>query len=295
MGRVWTRTPVAPDGRLGPAAQHPGQRDIRYLERRNALARLAHGHRVGEPSPYVEYTEAEHATWRTVHAALAVAHPAYACRAVLEAREGAPVPADHVPQHGEVGARLRALTGFDFTLAGGVVENKRFLGSMERGYFHAVQFVRHPAMPLYTPEPDVLHDVFGHGIHLSDPRFADLYRTVGRAAMRVRTAEALELISHLYWFTLEYGVMVENGEVKAYGAALLSSYGELAQMARNQVYELDVPRMAATRYQISGYQPVLFAARSLEHLTDFLGAFLDAFDDDTPARLGLPAVRVGEP
>ncbi|CAM5464855.1 Phenylalanine 3-hydroxylase [Streptomyces abikoensis] len=262
------------------------------------MARTARGHRVGDPSPAVAYTEEEHATWRTVHGALAGAHRAYACREALEAAEAAPIPADHVPQHAEVSAGLKPLTGFEFTLAGGFVENRRFLGAMESGYFHAVQFVRHPSVPLYTPEPDVLHDVFGHGIHLASPRFAELYRMFGRTAMRLRTPEALDLISRVYWFTLEFGVMTESAASgagagagasapKAYGAALLSSYGELARLGRCEVRELDVRAIVETPYRVSGYQPVLFGARCMNHLTDFLAGFLADFDDGTAGRLGL--------
>lgn len=154
---------------------------------------------------------------------------------MLAAREAAPIPTDHVPQHAEVADCLQPLAGFRFTLAGGIVPNKRFLGAMAHGYFPAVQYVRHPAMPLYTPEPDVLHDVFGHGTHLTDPWFADLYRTVGRAAARVESADALHLISCLYWYTLEYGVAWEDGRPKAYGAALLSSCGELRRFDQAQI------------------------------------------------------------
>lgn len=295
MSQVWSRTPVTPEGRLGTAAQHPGRSDGLYLQRRNALASLARGHRVGAPSPTVAYTEAEHATWRTVHGALDGAHRAHACREVLDAVEAAPIPADHVPQHAEVSERLKPLTGFEFTLAGGFVENRRFLGAMEDGYFHAVQFVRHPSVPLYTPEPDVIHDVFGHGIHLASPRFAELYRMFGRTATRLETPEALDLISRVYWFTLEFGVMTDSGPgegpgagpPKAYGAALLSSYGELARLDRCEVRELDVHAAVATPYRASGYQPVLFGARCLNHLTDLLAGFLADFDDDTGGRLGL--------
>ncbi len=285
MSDARMRTPVTPDGRLGGAAEHPGRHDRRYLERRAALVRPARGHRVGDPSPHVTYTDSEHATWRTAHAALTAAHREHAHRAVLEAAEDAPMPADHIPQHAEVSARMRELSGFAFTLAGGFVENRRFLGSMERGYFHAVQFVRHPSIPLYTPEPDVIHDVFGHGIHLSSPRFAELYRLFGRAALRVRTRQALELISRVYWFTLEFGVMADRGETKAYGAALLSSSGELAQLGRCEIRELDPHAMMRTHYRVSGYQPVLFRARSPEHLADTLAAFLDGFDDSWTAQV----------
>ena len=283
------RTPVTPDGRLGPALLHPGMSDPPYVSRRDAIVALAEGHEVGAPSPQVAYTEREHETWRRVHAALTAVQEDTVCRAVLRARDAAPIPADHVPQHAEVGDRLHELTGFRFTLAGGLVPDKRFLGAMARGYFHAVQYVRHPAMPLYTPEPDVVHDVYGHGTHLSSPWFADLYRLVGAAAARVHSADALDLISRVYWFTLEYGVAFERGEVKAYGAALLSSYGELGRLHDADIRPWAVERVVTTPYAAAGYQPVLYAARSLDHVADALHDFLDEYDEDTRHRWGLPA------
>ncbi|MFI0189624.1 phenylalanine 4-monooxygenase [Streptomyces sp. NPDC017086] len=284
MSGTQARTPVTAGGRLGEAGRHPGLSDPDYLFRRQAIAARARGHRVGDPSPPVDYSPSEERTWRTVHQALWKAQDEHACRAVHEAREHAPIPADHIPQHAEVGARLRRLTGFDFTLAGGVVGNKRFLGSMAGGYFHAVQFVRHPAVPLFTPEPDVIHDVFGHGIHLSSPDFTRIYRLIGEAARRVDRADLLQMISDVYWFTLEYGVLDEGGTPKAYGAALLSSYGELSRLSAARVVPLDIDTMLATAYDIRGYQPVLFSARSLDEVADTLGGFLEDLRDDSEPR-----------
>lgn len=285
------RTPITADGRLDAACKHPGLSDPRYLRRRRAIASLARGHRVGDPSPRVEYTEAEQRTWRTVHRRLWDAQREHACAAALDAREQAPVPADHIPQHAEVGLHLRRLTGFDFTLAGGVVANKRFLGAMADGYFHAVQFVRHPDVPMFTPEPDIIHDVFGHGIHLASPAFADVYRMIGDAAQRVRSGDVLQMISDVYWFTLEYGILDEGGTPKAYGAALLSSSAEICRLRQAQIRPLDIRAMLATAYDISGYQPVLFSARSLTEVSDTLGGFLAALDDESAPRFG----RVAEP
>ncbi|MFI2762362.1 phenylalanine 4-monooxygenase [Streptomyces echinatus] len=284
MSGIQVRTPVTADGRLGEAPEHPGFSDPDYLPRRRAIAALARGHRVGDPSPLVDYSASEERTWRTVHRALWEAQGEHACRAALDAREYAPVPADHIPQHAEVGAQLRQLTDFDFTLAGGVVENKRFLGSMADGWFHAVQFVRHPAVPLFTPEPDVIHDVFGHGIHLSSPAFADIYRLIGRAAMRVEREDVLQMVSDVYWFTLEYGVLDEGGTPKAYGAALLSSFGEISRLGTARVRPLDIDAMLTTTYDIRGYQPVLFSARTLQEVTDVLAGFLEGLDDDSEPR-----------
>ncbi|GGX09308.1 phenylalanine 4-monooxygenase [Streptomyces noursei] len=290
MSTVRKQTPVSVEGRLGRANEHPGRHDQDYRRRRDALAARAENHRVGAPYEDVAYTEDEHRTWRTVHDALAPAHRTHACREVLAAGEAADIPAERIPQHAEITPGLRTRTGFSLTLAGGVVPNERFLGAMAHGYFHAVQFVRHPAVPLYTPEPDVLHDVFGHGIHLSSPGIAELYRVIGRAANRVRTAEALDILSRVYWYTLEYGLITESGGPKAFGAALLSSYGEIAAHEVREVRELDLCAAASTQYRISGYQSVLFAARSFSHLEDTIGGFCAEFDDDTGNRLGLPSL-----
>ncbi|WP_274912070.1 phenylalanine 4-monooxygenase [Streptomyces sp. WZ-12] len=285
------RTPVSTEGHMGRADDHPGRCDREYRRRRDALAARADNHAVGAPYPGVEYTEDEHRTWRAVHDALLPKHRAHACRPVLDTLADTEIPADGVPQHADITPGLTARTGFALTLAGGVVPNERFLGSMEHGYFHAVQFVRHPAVPLYTPEPDVLHDVFGHGIHLSSPRIAELYRMFGRAANRVRTDEALDILSRVYWYTLEFGLVSESGAPKAFGAALLSSYGEIGAHDGREVRELDACATAGTQYRISSYQPVLFAARSFSHLEDTIGTFCTEFDDDTGRRLGLPALR----
>ncbi|AIA07415.1 phenylalanine 4-monooxygenase [Streptomyces noursei ZPM] len=290
MSTMRKRTPLSADGRLGRANDHPGRCDREYRRRRDALAARAENHPMGAPYADVAYTEDEDRTWRTVHDALAPAHRTHACRAVLEAGEDTDVPAERVPQHADVTVGLRARTGFALTLAGGMVPTERFLGAMEHGYFHAVQFVRHPAVPLYTPEPDVLHDVFGHGIHLSSPRIAELYRVIGRAANRVRTPEALDILSRAYWYTLEFGLITESGAPKAFGAALLSSYGEIAAHEGREVRELDMYAAASTHYRISSYQPALFAARSFSHLEDALGAFCAEFDDDTGHRLRLPSL-----
>ncbi|CAM5696615.1 Phenylalanine 4-monooxygenase OS=Kitasatospora aureofaciens OX=1894 GN=HS99_0016315 PE=3 SV=1 [Kitasatospora aureofaciens] len=286
VGETRARTPVAADGRLGVPAEHPGLSDPHYLRRRRSLAAMARGHRVGDPAPLVEYSASEDRTWRTIHRALWSAQEEHACRAVLDAREQAPIPAHRIPQHAEVGPALRRSTGFQFTLAGGVVANKRFLGSMADGYFHAVQFVRHPAVPLFTPEPDVVHDVFGHGIHLSCPAFADIYRSIGRAARRIDDADVLQMISDVYWFTLEYGVLEEDGMPKAYGAALLSSFGEIRRLGLSDVRALDIEAMLTTPYDISGYQPVLFSARCLHEVADTLNGFLEQLDDGSASRFG---------
>jgi phenylalanine-4-hydroxylase len=104
----------------------------------------------------------------------------------------------------------------------------------------------------------------------------------------VRTDEGLQVIADVFWFTLEFGVVWEKGELKAYGAGILSSYGEIEEFRSMEIRPLDFAEMATIEYDITRYQPVLYAADSLEHLFAAVGEFFATADDETPARL-LPA------
>ena len=102
---------------------------------------------------------------------------------------------------------------------------------------------------------------------------------------RVETDEALRLLSRVFWFTFEFGVVEEDGELKTYGAGILSSFGELDAFREREIRPLDFAEMAHVDYDITTYQPMLFAARSMTAVYDALDAFLTSFTDDTPAQL----------
>jgi phenylalanine-4-hydroxylase len=140
-------------------------------------------------------------------------------------------------------------------------------------------------VPLYTPEPDVLHEVVGHGNCLAHDRFARLYRLAGDAARRVQTTDALEFISKVFWFSLEFGVVREDGEVRCYGAGLLSSYGEIQQVAQADLRPLNIARMGVQTYDITHYQPILFYGDGFGQVEDLVGGFFAEVDDDQVQRL----------
>ena len=209
---------------------------------------------------------------------------AYACREFLEAKAALALPEDRVPQLDEVTARLKPLTGFEYHPAAGLVPLREFYGSLADRVFHSTQYVRHPSEPLYTPEPDIVHEVIGHGNLLASPRFAELKRLAGEAARRVQTDEALQFIADVFWFTLEFGVVWEDGELRAYGAGILSSYGEIEEFRDMEIRPLDFAEMGTLDYDITNYQPVLFAADSMGQLVEAVGGFFAASDDETPSR-----------
>ena len=267
------------------AADHPGASDPVYRERRNVIAAQALAWEPGTPPPRVEYTEAEHDVWRIVCRELAPKHVKYACRDFQEAAAALDLPADRIPQLDEVTAGLKPLTGFEYHPAAGLVPLREFYGSLGDRVFHSTQYIRHGAMPLYTPEPDLIHEVVGHGNLLASPRFAEIKRQAGLAAQRVETDEALQFLADVFWFTIEFGVMREDGEVRAYGAGILSSYGEIEEFRGADLRPLDILAMATQEYDITKYQPVLFCADGMGELEDVVGGFFATFDDDVPDRL----------
>ncbi|WP_248965714.1 phenylalanine 4-monooxygenase [Sphaerisporangium perillae] len=267
------------------AASHPGVADPVYRERRNAIAALALNHTPGDPVPAVAYTEREHEVWALVARELAVKHRRYAATEYLRGCERLGLPSGRIPQLQEVGDLLAPLTGFRYLPAAGLVPLRDFYGVLADGLFYSTQYIRHHSVPFYTPEPDVLHEVLGHANALASDRFARLYRLAGAAARRVRTEEALEFVSKVFWFTLEFGVLAEDGEDRAYGAGILSSYGEIEEFRGMDIRPLDLAVMGTTTYDITKYQNVLFRAESLAHLEDVVGGFWESCDEETIARL----------
>jgi phenylalanine-4-hydroxylase len=275
-----------PDGvQVHLADDHPGADDPEYRRRRNEIAAAALAWAPGLPVPRVEYTDAEHEIWRTVSRELAPKHDRLACRAFRDAKAALALPEDRVPQLDEVTAGLQGLTGFSFHPAAGLVPLDEFYGALADRVFHSTQYLRHPSAPLYTPEPDIVHEVIGHGNLLADPRIAEVKRLAGEAARRCSTPEALQYVADVFWFTIEFGVMWEEGELRCYGAGLLSSFGEIDEFRGAEVRPVDFHAMATLEYDITHYQPILFAVDGMGELSDRVGGFFAAFDDDTPERL----------
>ncbi|MBV9210034.1 MAG: phenylalanine 4-monooxygenase, partial [Acidobacteria bacterium] len=204
---------------------HPGFRDLAYRARRNRIASIAAAYKPREPIPDAPYTPEEDNLWRVIWQELEPRHRQHACAEYLESIGRLDLPRERIPQLREVSERVQALSGFRLEPVAGLVEPRVFLESLADGVFLCTQYIRHHSAPLYTPEPDVVHEIAGHAVTLASQRLAELNRLVGRAVKRSTSAEALERLARVYWFTIEFGVVREDGEVKAYGTGLLSSAG----------------------------------------------------------------------
>jgi phenylalanine-4-hydroxylase len=253
---------------------HPGFRDPSYRARRDAIARLALEYREGEPPPLVAYTDQEHAVWRTVWENLA---PLHRTRAIREWRDGAAelsLDTRAVPQLVEIDEKLKG-PGMQMLPVAGLISPRGFLSCLGRGVFLSTQYMRHHSRPLYTPEPDVIHELIGHATSFFDPDFVRLSCLFGQAAL-VADAPTLARLERVYWYTLEFGLARERDEVKAYGAGLLSSYGELGGFESRSKLELfDLEKVSRTPYDPTNYQKVLFVAPSFRQMAREVGDWLE--------------------
>ncbi|MGW4117478.1 phenylalanine 4-monooxygenase [Nocardia sp. NPDC004711] len=265
--------------------EHPGVHDPVYRARRNAIAAMALEYRPGAQVPRIDYTAEEQQVWRIVSAELVRKRERYACAEVITAAERLGLPSDHIPQLDEVTAKLVPLTGFQYAPAAGLVPLREFFGSFADRIFHSTQYIRHHSAPLYTPEPDAVHEILGHANQLASPRFAAVYETVGAAVARLETERALKFLADVFWFSMEFGVLREHGEVRCYGAGLLSSFGEIEEFRQAELRPLDIHAMGTITYDITHYQPILYCAESVGEIEDVVGGFFETMTDETVERL----------
>jgi len=271
------------------AHDHPGANDPAYRTRRNEIAAAALKWGPGQAAPEIAYTDDEQNVWRTVCRELDSKHERYAVREYCEAKLAVGLPTDRIPNLDEVSALLEPISGWGYLPAAGLVPLKQFYRSLAGRRFYSTQYVRHPAVPLYTPEPDIIHEVIGHGHLLASPTFGELHQLAGEAAKRLNEDENLKFLSRVFWFSLEFGTVIEDGELRAYGAGILSSYGEIEEFRGMDHRALDLIEMGTADYDITAYQPVLYRADSIQQVVDVVGGFFRRCTDESVAEMRVGA------
>ena len=248
---------------------HPGFADKEYRARRKVIAEIAFAYKYGDSIPNIPYTETENETWSRVFSTIIDLIPKHACieyqRAFTKLQEEKIFESHRIPQLQEVNDFLKKNTGFTLRPAAGLLTARDFLSSLAFRVFQSTQYVRHINSPYHTPEPDCIHELLGHMPLLADPSFAQFSQEIGLASLGA-SDEEIEKLSTIYWFTVEFGLCKEGEEVKAYGAGLLSAYGELlhslSDKCEHRSFEPTVT--ALQKYQDQEYQPIYYVADSFE-------------------------------
>nr|CCA30153.1 hypothetical protein NCLIV_069680 [Neospora caninum Liverpool]CEL71313.1 TPA: hypothetical protein BN1204_069680 [Neospora caninum Liverpool] len=277
-------------------ADHPGFLDAVYRKRRQEIAAVAKNHRGGQAVRIIDYTPQETATWKHLWGILTDLYPTLACNeyneVLTELRDAGLYGPDKIPQVAEVNEYIHAKTGFTLRPVAGLLAARDFMNALAFRTFFSTQYIRHHSAPLYTPEPDVVHELLGHAPLLANPvstvhyysfldatqRHDDHFsQLLGLASLGASEEDTVRL-QRLFWFSVEFGLLSNPGnagELTAYGAGLLSSPGELRNATyptNNKVKILQWhPEDAAQQeFPITTYQPLLYAAESLKDVRDRL-------------------------
>lgn len=257
---------------------HPGFNDIEYLERRNELSEMSRSYKFGEPIPTINYNEKEITTWGIVFSKLKDVHSKFACSEYLDIMSDLEKYCGYnkfqIPQAQVISDFLHKRTGFQLRPVTGLLSSRYFLNALAFRVFCSTQYIRHSSRPFYTPEPDICHEYIGHIPMFADKDFADFSQEIGLASLGA-SDEDIQKLSSCYWFSVEFGLIYDkndNNKVKAYGAGLLSSAGEIEHACSNSTKAQYVPwdpKIASvTSYPITSFQPLYYIADSLTDVKD---------------------------
>lgn len=248
-------------------SDHPGFKDQEYRARRKHFADLARQYRHGDPIPRVEYTPREIETWRQIYDKVVHLYKEHACKEYNHIfplmEENCGYSRDNIPQLEDVSQFLKDSTGFTLRPVAGLLESRDFLAGLAYRVFHSTQYIRHHANPDYTPEPDICHELLGHAPLFANPDFARFSQEIGLASLGA-PQEYIDKLSTCYWFTIEFGLCKQDGQIKAYGAGLLSSFGELeySMSDKPKILPFEPAITSVQSYPITEYQPIYFLADS---------------------------------
>ena len=214
------------------------------------------------------YAPEEHALYRRLFERQSKLVPRYACPEWIEAIAGLDA-AQEIPRFDLISKKLRTRTGWEIVPVPGLIPDDAFFTHLANRRFPVTVWLRKPEEFDYIVEPDVFHDFFGHVPLLFDRTYADHLHEYGKGGLKAMRLDAVKLLARLYWYTIEFGLIKVGSSVKAYGAGLLSSGGELAYCVedpRPRRLPFDLERVMCTEYQIDRYQETYFVIDSFEQL-----------------------------
>lgn len=222
------------------------------------------------PQNYAIYTTQDHDTYRRLYARQSALLPGLACDEFIAALPSLGA-SEQIPRFDDINVKLLPATGWQVVAVPGLIPELAFFTLLSERKFPVTDWIRTPAEFDYIVEPDVFHDLFGHVPLLFNPVFADHMQAYGAGGLKAHGLNACEQLSRLYWYTIEFGLIQQTDGLRAYGAGILSSSGELQYAVTSpepQRLPLDPVRTMRTRYKIDSYQQTYFVIDSFQQLFD---------------------------
>jgi phenylalanine-4-hydroxylase len=214
------------------------------------------------------YAAEQHAVWGELVSRRMPQLQRHACQEYLQGFEQVGLQQTRIPDLKAVSARLEPRTGWRSTPVSGFLPGDAFFEMLAARRFPTTTWLRSRDSMEYTPEPDIFHDVFGHVPMHAHPVFADFLQHYGQLCAQVRDAAALERLGRLFWFTVEFGLIRQDGEIKVYGSGLISSHGECTRVLAGgcEVREFNLDEVLGQQFDTSAMQPVLYAVESFDEI-----------------------------
>lgn len=239
------------------------------------------------PQRWESFTHEEHSVWDLLFARQKRALAGRAATAFHQGLERLLLSRRGIPRFDELNERLFAQTGWTVVAVPGLIPDATFFEHLSNRRFPAGNFIRQRSQLDYLEEPDVFHDVFGHVPLLADARFADFVQELGKAGLEAIERGALQYVARLYWRTVEFGLVREQGSIRIYGAGILSSYGESRhslESSQPQRREFDLREILSTPYRSDVFQDKYFIVDDLDSLFELVtsDSIVEAEPSDDP-------------
>lgn len=219
---------------------------------------------------WTQYSAAEHALYRRLYLRQAAQLPGLACDEFIAAVSHLGSP-DLIPHFDELSDRLYKATGWEVVTVPGLIPEEAFFSLLSERKFPVTGWLRKPEEFDYVVEPDIFHDLFGHVPLLFNPVFADYMQAYGAGGLKATRLQACQYLARLYWHTVEFGLVKTPAGLRAYGAGILSSAGELRHSVHGvgaRRLPFDIERIMRANYTIDSFQDTYFVIDSFQQLFD---------------------------
>jgi phenylalanine-4-hydroxylase len=217
---------------------------------------------------WAAYTPEQNAIWSELVSRRMPQLEQHASEVYLDGFHKIGLQPEKLPNLREVSKRLHPLTGWQSTPVSGFLPADAFFEMLAARMFPTTTWIRSRESMEYTPEPDIFHDVFGHVPMHAHPVFADFLQSYGQVCAALTRQEDLDRMARLFWFTVEFGVIRQNGKIKLYGSGLISSHGESTYVLSGgpEIRDFNLDEVIHRDFNISEMQKVVYAVESFDQI-----------------------------